>query len=89
MNHSGGQELSYAELDRLSAGLLPRRLAMSTHVPAPGPPPAYYMAGPNTEVFYACQTTQSEGTPGLLNTGLFAQAPYSTMTCVPGVVHAR
>jgi hypothetical protein len=40
-------------------------------------------------VFYACQMTQSDGTPGLLNTGLFAQAPYSTMTCVPGVVHAH
>jgi hypothetical protein len=89
MKHSGGQELSYAELDRMTAEVLPRRLALSTNVPAPGPPPAYHMTGPSTEVFYACQATQSEGTAGLLNTGLFAQAPYSTMTCVPGVVHAH
>jgi hypothetical protein len=89
MNQSGGQQLSYAELDRLTAELLPRRLAMSNGAPAPGPAPVYYMAGPSTEVFYACQMTHSPGTPGLLNTGLLAEAPYSTMTCVPGVVHAR
>jgi len=89
MKHSGGQELNYADLDRLTAEVLPPRLALSNGVPAPGSAPVHYMASPSTEVFYACQVTHSEGTPGVLGTGLLARAPYSTMTCVPGVVHAR
>jgi hypothetical protein len=36
---------------------------------------------------YACQVTSSSGTPGLLGTGLLAQPSYSSMVCVPAVVH--
>jgi hypothetical protein len=35
---------------------------------------------------YACQATYSPGTTGLLGTGLLAQPPHSTLTCVPATV---
>jgi hypothetical protein len=92
MNHSGAGRhrgaVSYGELDAMTAEVLPQRVAMSANVFTPVPP-AFHASGPHTEVFYACQQTQSAGTAGLLNTGLLAQAPHSSMTCVPGVVHAR
>ncbi|SNS06524.1 hypothetical protein [Actinomadura mexicana] len=77
MSPSNPQQLTYAELDRLSGEVLPRRLALSTRTGG---------GEGDTEVFYACQATQSAGTSGLLGTGLLAEAPTSTVTCVPAVV---
>jgi hypothetical protein len=71
-------QLTYADLDRLTADVLPRRLLLSGLM--------HTGSGDDTEVYYACQATNSEGTPGLLGTGLLAEAPHSTMTCVPAVV---
>jgi len=71
------QNFSYAELDRLDAEVLPPRLALSA--PRGGD-------DGSTTVMYACQSTYSPGTTGLLGTGLLAQAPYSTLTCVPATV---
>lgn len=64
---------TYAELDRLTGEVLPQRFAMSG-------------GGGDTVVFYACQATYSAGTTGLLGTGLLAQPPHSTLTCVPATV---
>lgn len=86
MNHCGNQQFSYAELDQMAATaeVLPPRLALSG-VSAP----SAFMAGPHSEVYYACQSTWSAGTGGLLNTGLLAQPAHSSMTCYPSVVNAR
>lgn len=74
MSLENPQKLSYADLDRLDAEILPPRLALSA--PRDG-------GDGSTVVMYACQSTYSPGTTGLLGTGLLAQAPYSTLTCVP------
>ncbi|GGT91404.1 hypothetical protein [Actinomadura citrea] len=79
MSPSNPQKLTYAELDRLTGEVLPRRLALSAGNGGGD-------GGGDTEVFYACQATQSAGTSGLLGTGLLAEAPTSTVTCVPAVV---
>ncbi|MEU4825840.1 hypothetical protein ACLQ2P_20595 [Actinomadura citrea] len=78
MSPSNPQKLTYAELDRLTGEVLPRRFALSAGNGGGD--------GGDTEVFYACQATQSAGTSGLLGTGLLAEAPTSTVTCVPAVV---
>ncbi|MFA1544809.1 hypothetical protein [Actinomadura chokoriensis] len=75
MTLNDAREISYAALDRLDAEILPPRLAMSA--PRGGED--------STAVAYACQTTYSPGTTGLLGTGLLAEAPYSTLSCVPAV----
>lgn len=77
MSSSNPQKLTYAELDRLTGEVLPQRLALSARAGG---------GHGDTEVFYACQATQSAGTTGLLGTGLLAEAPTSTVTCVPAVV---
>ncbi|MEV0665297.1 hypothetical protein ACIBI3_30945 [Actinomadura luteofluorescens] len=77
MSSSNPQRLTYAELDRLTGEVLPRRFALSTR-PGGG--------GGHTQVLYACQATQSAGTTGLLGTGLLAEPPSSTLTCTPAVV---
>ena len=77
MSPSNPQKLTYAELDRLTGEVLPRRFALSVRTGG---------GGGDTQVFYACQATQSAGTSGLLGTGLLAEAPTSTVTCVPAVV---
>ena len=71
------QHLSYAELDRLDAEILPPRLALSA--------PRGDGHG-STVVMYACQATYSPGTTGLLGTGLLAQPAHSSLTCVPATV---
>ena len=78
MSASNPHQLTYAELDRLTAEVLPRRLLLSAVMKGGH--------GGQSEVYYACQATQSAGTSGLLGTGLLAEAPHSTMTCVPAVV---
>ncbi|RKS71736.1 hypothetical protein BZB76_4543 [Actinomadura pelletieri DSM 43383] len=71
------QSLTYADLDRLDAEVLPQRLAMS----------ALRGDGHGTTVVaYACSASYSAGTTGLLGTGLFAQPAYSSMTCMPATV---
>ncbi|GGQ07685.1 hypothetical protein BKA00_007412 [Actinomadura coerulea] len=79
MSSSNPPRLTYAELDRLTAEVLPRRLALSARTGG-----GHH--GGDTEVFYACQATQSAGTSGLLGTGLLAEAPTSTVSCIPAVV---
>lgn len=76
MSSSNPQRLTYAELDRLTGEVLPRRFALSARTGGGG----------DTQVFYACQATQSAGTTGLLGTGLLAEPPSSTLTCTPAVV---
>lgn len=77
MSLSNPHQFSYAELDRLDAEVLPRRLAMSA-----------LRGGDDgsTVVMYACTASHSSGTTGLLGTGLFAQPAYSTLSCVPAAV---
>jgi hypothetical protein len=75
---------SYADLDRLAAEVLPERLALSAAAPFGGDGGGDGHG--STTIVYACQATYSPGTAGLLGTGLFAQAPYSSLTCVPGTV---
>ncbi|MBW8482204.1 hypothetical protein [Actinomadura parmotrematis] len=76
------RSFSDEELGRLEGELLPERALMSL-VPV--------MTGPrkNAQVFYACQYTRQEGTPGILGTGILAQGASSSTTCVPGVVVVR
>lgn len=81
MSHENPHRISYAELDRLDAELLPPRLAMSA--------PRGDGGDGSTTVMYACQATYSPGTTGLLGTGLLAQPPHSTLTCVPATVVDR
>jgi hypothetical protein len=82
MGFPSHESLGYDELDRLTGEVLPDRMLMSV--------PALSMGdgGRGVTVFYACQATWSGGTPGLLGTGLLAQPPNSTMTCVPAVVQS-
>ena len=80
MSRTHPQTLSYADLDRLDPEVLPGRLLLSTAMPQGG------QGSGDTTVVYACQATYSPGTPGVLGTGLLAQAPYSSLTCVPGTV---
>ncbi|WP_067452627.1 hypothetical protein [Actinomadura macra] len=80
MRHTHPRTLSYADLDHLVPEVLPQRLLLSTGAVADGG------GGSDTTIVYACQSTFSPGTSGLLGTGLFAQAPYSSLTCVPGTV---
>lgn len=75
MSDTHPRTFSYADLDRLAPEVLPERLLLSTGG-----------GGGSTTIVYACQATYSPGTAGLLGTGLLAQAPYSSMTCVPGTV---
>ncbi|WP_131739832.1 hypothetical protein [Actinomadura roseirufa] len=72
---------TYAELERLDPDVLPRRLALSgmTAQSASG-------GHDDTSVYYACQSTYSGGTSGLLGLGLLAEPPRSSLTCVPAVV---
>lgn len=79
MSLTNPQKLTYAELARLAPEPLPRRLLLSSTASPAG-------NDSDTVVFYACQATHSEGTTGLLGTGLLAEAPSSTLTCVPGTV---
>ncbi|TYB46811.1 hypothetical protein [Actinomadura chibensis] len=80
MSHTHPRTLTFADLDGLCAEVLPGRLPLSAMAPLGG-------AGDgDTTIVYACQATNSPGTAGLLGTGLFAQAPYSSLTCVPGTV---
>ncbi|TDD94628.1 hypothetical protein [Actinomadura rubrisoli] len=81
MSHPHPQTLTYADLDRLDAEVLPGRLLLSTAMPQGGG----HGSG-DTTIVYACQATYSPGTAGVLGTGLLAQAPYSSLTCVPGTV---
>ncbi|GAA2630804.1 hypothetical protein SMC26_23525 [Actinomadura fulvescens] len=75
------REFEDVELEGLSGEVLPERVLMSVIVPSP-------VRGQRTEVFYACQTTHYHGTSGILGTGLLAQEPRETTTCIPAVVHA-
>ncbi|TDD39231.1 hypothetical protein E1287_03780 [Actinomadura sp. KC06] len=79
MSETHPHTVSYADLDRLVPEVLPGRLLLSAAVPLGGD-------DGSTTIVYACQATHSPGTAGLLGTGLFAQAPYSSLTCVPGTV---
>ncbi|WP_242904126.1 hypothetical protein [Actinomadura terrae] len=72
--------LSYDDLDRLAPEVLPERLALSTGAGRAGP------GAGDTTIVYACQAVHSPGTTGLLGTGLMAEAPYSSFTCVPATV---
>ncbi|GAA4240599.1 hypothetical protein GCM10022254_65910 [Actinomadura meridiana] len=81
MSDTHPHTFSYADLDRLAPEVLPERLALSAAAPFGGGGD-----GGSTTIVYACQATYSPGTTGLLGTGLFAQAPYSSLTCVPGTV---
>ncbi|MWA00642.1 hypothetical protein F8568_009675 [Actinomadura sp. LD22] len=93
MSQTNPHTFSYAELDRLSGEVLPERAVLSTllsggdngnkntNINDGG------SGGADTETSYACQYTHSTGTPGLLGTGLLAEAGYTTTTCVPVVVH--
>lgn len=49
--------------------------------------PAHDGNGPGTAVAYACQATNSPGTPGLLGSlALGLQDLYSSMTCIPAAI---
>ncbi|MBE1530897.1 hypothetical protein [Actinomadura algeriensis] len=76
-------ELTYADLDRLSGEILPRRIALSVGMSAGGEKTA---DDGDTIIAYACQSTYSSGTTGVLGTGLLAQPAHSTLTCVPAAV---
>lgn len=80
MSHTHPRTLTYADLDRFSAEILPGRLLLSAMAPPGGG------GDGDTTVVYACQATHSPGTAGLLGTGLLAQPGYSSLTCVPGTV---
>lgn len=90
--------VSYEELNELSGDLLPERALLSlinlsisnigsssttyTYPPAAG--------GQGSTVAYACQATNSPGTPGLLGSlGLGSSSPQSTMTCIPAAITSR
>jgi hypothetical protein len=84
--------VSYEQLDRLAGELLPERTVLSLvnisfsnvhnttyKFPAGG--------GHGATVAYACQATDSPGTPGVLGSlGLGSSNPYSSMTCIPAAV---
>lgn len=80
MSDTHPRTFSYADLDRLTPEVLPERLLLSATVPLGGGDDG------STTVVYSCQAIYSAGNNGLLGTGLFAQAPYSSLTCVPGTV---
>ncbi|MFC4050670.1 hypothetical protein ACFOY4_13320 [Actinomadura syzygii] len=84
MSHTHPRTLTFADLDGLRAEVLPGRLLLSALAPLGGG--AAGGGGGDTTIVYACQATNSPGNNGLLGTGLFAQAPYSSLTCVPGTV---
>ncbi|MFI0483098.1 hypothetical protein [Actinomadura sp. 9N215] len=84
MSDSHPHTFSYADLDRLTPEVLPGRLLLSAAVPLGGGGDGG--GDGSTTIVYACQATYSPGNTGLLGTGLFAQAPYSSLTCVPGTV---
>ncbi|MEU8798673.1 hypothetical protein [Spirillospora sp. NPDC048819] len=75
MGQTNPQNLTYADLDRLSGQLLPGRLLLS----AVG-------QGGHTEAVYACQYTHSAGTTGVLGTGLLAEPERTTAVCFPVTV---
>ena len=77
MSSSPGRMATFAELDALTAEVLPSRTLLSAVHP------------PRTQVFYACQHTWSSGTPGILHTGLLAEPARSSTTCIPAVVVIR
>ena len=85
-----------AWLGSLNGELLPERAVMSLLTISVGGPPAegsaaappQYMVsdGNGTTVYYACQTTHSAGTQGLLGALGLGQPPSTTTTCVPAAV---
>ncbi|MFI0411550.1 hypothetical protein [Actinomadura sp. 3N508] len=81
MRDTNPHALTYADLDRLAPEVLPARLVLSTAAPLGGGD-----GDGSTTVVYSCQAISSPGNAGLLGTGLLAQAPYSSLTCVPGTV---
>ncbi|GGV70627.1 MULTISPECIES: hypothetical protein [Streptomyces] len=87
--------VSYSELGELTGELLPERMLLSiidVHVdnsrtyvfPAQGNGGGGESGG--TTVAYACQATESQGTPGLLGALGLGSSPSSSMTCVPATV---
>lgn len=57
----------------------------SAPAPTPGNSPSTYVVsdGQGGTVYYACQTTSSPGSQGLLGDAGLGTPPYSTTTCMP------
>ena len=94
-------DVEFWELENLAGEMLPERAAMSlidlsglrininalttsnntTYVM-----PATVSTGDGGTVAYACQATNSPGTPGLLGALGLGSSPSSSLTCVPAAV---
>ena len=75
MGQTNPHNFSYADLDRMSGQVLPRRLLLS----------AAGQAG-HLDAVYACQYTHTAGTDGVLGTGVMAEPERTTVVCFPVVV---
>lgn len=74
------------ELDALTGEILPERTALSVATPGMTAPPAPVSDGHGGTVYYACQTTSSPGSQGLIGALGLGSPPHSTTTCVPAAV---
>lgn len=88
-------QVSFAELDALAGEVLPERAVLSlidlsgmkVNVLNSSSNSSYAMPAGNGHVAYACQATDSSGTPGVLGALGFGSAnPGSSMTCIPAAV---
>lgn len=81
-------------LEALEGEVLPERAALSVLAPnmadttsSVAAPHSYVVSdGHGGTVSYACQTTTSPGSQGLIGLIGLGSAPYSTTTCVPAAV---
>lgn len=81
----------FAELDALAGEVLPARTALSAVTGSPAAPtadPGRYAVpdGHGGTVYYACQTTHSEGSGGVVGALGLGQPPSTTTTCMPAAV---
>ncbi|MEU2511067.1 hypothetical protein [Streptomyces syringium] len=91
-----GSAVTYGELDRLCGEELPRRIALSTVLPAgaSGADPPVFQTRVETDhgttVAYACQYRQNAGSPPLLVAlGLASSNPGYSTTCIPAAITSR
>lgn len=87
--------VSFEELDELGGEVLPERAVLSlidlsgmqVNLLNSSSNTSYTLPAGNGHVAYACQATNTPGTPGLLGSlGLGSANPSSSLTCIPAAV---
>lgn len=74
------------ELDALTGEILPERTVLSVATSGMAPPGYVVHDGHGGSVYYACQTTSTPGSQGLIGALGLGYPPSSTTTCMPAAI---